>query len=146
MNSATAYFAIGNPGNGCSCTPPQPIQLDFAPQPGYTLRGESVAYSVDMNVGTYDAPSDMLVPAYGYYRLDINGEYTPSITSYGGVTHYSGTYLLHDPDLVGSIEVQAWEVNSPARPATTTTDATTGTTLPGSMRSRRFPLSPSPRS
>ena len=98
-----------SPGSDNIGEPQLTIQLDFAPQPGYALVGELVTYSLNMGDVAYDAPSTEHQPAKSLYDVDINGEYTRSATSYGGITHYSGSDLLHAPDLVASLHVGAWE-------------------------------------
>jgi hypothetical protein len=100
--------AVSNPASA-SFYPSVFFDLDFAAQPGYLLIGERVDFSVELNDEAYSAASDMLLPAQGSFTVDIDGEYSLSATGAGGIQHYSGTYLLHRPDLVARIDESVME-------------------------------------
>lgn len=100
--------AVSNPGSA-SNFPPDLIDLDFAPQPGYSLAGELVNFSVDMHADAYGAPSNMLLDAVAEYKVDVNGEYAQSATDLGGSAHYAGVHFLHSPNLISEIDETVME-------------------------------------
>ena len=100
--------AVSNPGSN-STYPSVFFDLDFAAQPGYALMGERIDFGFELEDDAYTAPSDMMLPAQGTVTVGLNGEYSLSETGYGGVQKYSGTYLLHDPDLVAQIDESVME-------------------------------------
>ncbi len=94
-------YAESNPASG-SYFPPDMIDLDFTPKAGYSLAGELISFSVDLQVDT--SPLDVLVGAVAGYNVDINGEYAQSATDSGGSAHYAGTHFLRSPNLVSEID------------------------------------------
>ena len=97
-----ALLALSNPGSDTRL-PATVFDLDFAPKAGYVLTGEQVSFSVGMNVGTYDAPSSFLSKALGSFTVDVNGQYSLSESSDGGVASYDGSYFLGNPNLVAQV-------------------------------------------
>ncbi len=97
-----ALLALSNPGSDTRL-PPTFLDLDFAPKAGYVLTGEQVSFSVAMNVGTYDAANSFLSPALGSFTVDVNGQYSLSQSSDGGVASYDGNYFLVNPNLVAQV-------------------------------------------
>src|ERR1700749_2644643 len=87
-----ALLALSNPGSDTRL-PATVFDLDFVPKAGYVLTGEQVSFSVAMNVGTYDAASSFLSKALGSFTVDVNGQYSLSESSDGGVASYDGSYF-----------------------------------------------------
>ena len=92
-------LALSNPASDTRL-PPTVFDLDFAPRAGYVLTGEQVSFTVAMNVGTYGAASSFLSKAFGSFTVDVDGQYSLSESSDGGVASYDGSYLLSNPDLI----------------------------------------------
>jgi hypothetical protein len=92
-------LALSNPASDIRL-PATVFDLDFAPRAGYVLAGEQVTFSVSMNVGTYDAAASFLSKALGSFTVDVNGQYSLSESSDGGVASYDGSYFLGNPNLV----------------------------------------------
>ena len=80
--------------------PPTFFDLAFAPQPGYALHGETVSFSIEMNVDEFAGPGDLLFNAFGSFAVSANGVSAPGQSSDGGKTTYEESFFVPDPNLV----------------------------------------------
>jgi hypothetical protein len=79
--------------------PPTFFDLAFVPAAGYALHGETVSFSVAMDVGEYAKPSNLMFNAFASVSVGANGASFLDKSSAGGKTAYSGTFFVADPDL-----------------------------------------------
>jgi hypothetical protein len=91
-------LTLSNPGSDANF-PPSFFYLAFAPAAGYALHGETVSFSVELDVDEYTLPSNMVINAFASVSVGANGVSHLDKSSEGGKTTYSGSFVVGDPNL-----------------------------------------------
>ena len=81
----------------------------FAPKAGHALHGETVTFSIDLDVDELDPRTTLLTAPLAEFTATLDAQHSVTRSSDSGLTHFSASWFVTDPNVDLNLNVFARE-------------------------------------